>query len=996
VSCLALCLVGAVASAQTTGEIYGRVTDNSGATVPGAVVTLTSPVLLQPLSAATSSSGLYRFPSVPIGTYNLKFELAGFTTVVKEGIRIEIGLNAQINATMNVSSIQEVVTVTAEAPLVDLQSNARANSFNQEALQSIPSGRDPWVILQQSAGIVMDRENIGGNQSGQQSAFFARAAATSQHKWNLDGIDITDMSATGASPVYYDFDSFEEMQISTGGADVTMQTAGVSINLVTKNATDRFKGSSRFLLTHDKFQSKNISDDLRQQGATSGNPIQDIKDYGIEMGGPLVKGKLWAWGSFGKQDIKVGVNGFYLRTPECAAVKAAPLNFDIRDEVWPCLSTDLTTLNNYNFKLTYQATANDQFAFLANAAEKIRNARDASDLRPEETTFRQKAVTDSSLGSSLWKTGIPKTYKASWRHIFSDRFAMELQYAHVGNNFVLDFHEDSLRDVQPMQEVVSGLWARSFQASSFVRPTNLFDVTGTRTSSGFLGGDHAIKFGVRYRQDRAISQNHRGGNVEARFRSPGNDFTVPAEANMYRDSYTDFNLFDISAYLQDTFTRGRLTVIAGLRFDRQWDRTNPSNVPAHPFFGQATRTGAIFQHLPAINFAGAEHAVRFNNLAPRLGFNWDVTGDGRSVVKLNYARYAAQLGDGTLAGVLNPVGASFIRFPWADLNGDKVVQANEITITGTPLAFGGNYNPNNPSALASSGTVDPNLKNQTTDELILAFDKQVGNSFAFGVAAIYRKYNNFAQDDRLNWSSANYVQRSFTPAASSCPAAQGAQCPTITYFEPTSPIPAPYVRNNDPSYYREYKGLELTWRKRMSNRFSLSGSVTLQDSPEFFPAGSFEDPTNIANRDGGQYAVQSGGSGIDNVFPNARWLARVFGSYNAPWDVSVSASYEIRDGYPSPLEILTPVRANGGGQAVVYLHPLGEDRLGRYDNLNMGLAKSVKLGGNTRVRLSVDAFNVFNNDTILSQRRRQNATNANRISALVAPRVIRFGAKLDW
>jgi hypothetical protein len=989
--------VAGIASAQTTGEIYGKVTDASGGVVPGATVTISSPVLIQPLTAVSSATGAYRFPGVPIGTYSVKFELAGFKTVVKEGVRIEIGLNAQVNASLPVSQMQEVVTVTGESPIIDIQSNARQNVFNNEALQTIPTGRDPWVILQQSASIVMDRENIGGNQGGQQSGFFARGAASNQHKWNMDGIDITDMAATGASPVYYDFDSFEEMQISTGGADVTMQTPGVNINLVTKNATDRFKGSTRFLLTDDQFQSKNISDDLRQQGATSGNPIQNIKDYGFEMGGPIVKGKLWAWGAYGTQDIKIGVNGFYLRTPECQAVKAAPLNFDIRDEVWPCLSTDLTTLNNYNFKLTYQASRNDQFAFLANAAEKVRNARDASDLRPEETTFRQKAVTDSALGSKWWKTGIPKTYKASWRHIFSDRFAMELQYSHVGNNFVLDFHEDSLRNVQPMQEVVSGLWARSFQASSFVRPTNLFDLTGTRASSGFLGGDHAVKFGIRYRQDRAVSQNHRGGNVEARFRSPNNDFTVPSEANLFRDSYTDYNLFNWSAYLQDTFTRGRVTIIAGLRFDRQYDRANPGNVPAHPFFGQPTITGAVFGHLPAINFAGFEHDVKFNNLAPRLGLNWDVQGDGRSVMKINYARYASQIGDGSLAGTYNPVQASFIRFPWTDLNGDKSVQANEINITGTPLSFGGNYNPATPTAANTSGTLDPSLKNETTDEFILAFDKQIGNSFGFGVAGIYRKYGNFRWSPRLNWSSANYVARTFTPAATACPASQGAQCPTITYFEPTSPIPAPFITTNQPGYNREYRGLELTWRKRWSTRFTVNGSFTVQDSPEFFPAGSFQDPTNVVNRDGGQYAPQVGGSGIDNVFPNARWLGRVFGAYTVPRaDVSLSASFEIRDGYPSPREILSPVRANGGGQAVVYLAQLGEERLGSYNNLNFGASKSVKLSGNVRIRLAADVFNVFNNDTILSQRRRQNASNANRISALVAPRVIRFGARLDW
>jgi hypothetical protein len=405
-ACFAL-LTGA-ASAQTTGEIYGKVTDKSGAVVPGAVVTLTSPSLIQPLSAVSSSTGVYRFPSVPIGVYTVKFELTGFTTVVNEGIRVEIGTNAQVNAALNVSGVQEVVTITAETPLVDLHNNARSNNFNQEALQNVPSGRDPWVILQQSAGIVMDRENIGGNQSGQQSGFIARGAATSQHKWNLDGIDITDMSAVGASPVYYDFDAFEEMQISTGGADVTMQTPGVNINLVTKNATDKFHGSGRFYLTDDSMQSVNITTDLRRQGATSGNPIQKIKDFGFEMGGPIIKGKLWAWGSYGKQDIKVGVNNFFLKSSECAPVASTPLNYTI-EQVWDCLNTDLTTLNNYNLKLTYQMSRNDQFSLLGNMAEKVRNARGADDLHPIDATNRQKGVSDPALGSSLWKTGVPKT-----------------------------------------------------------------------------------------------------------------------------------------------------------------------------------------------------------------------------------------------------------------------------------------------------------------------------------------------------------------------------------------------------------------------------------------------------------------------------------------------------------------------------------------------------------------------------------------------------------
>ncbi len=278
----ALVLLAGFAQAQTTGEIYGKATDKSGAVVPGVTVTLTSTALLQPLVAVTSGTGVYRFPGVPIGVYSVKFELAGFTTVLRSGITIVIGQNAQINGALDVSSKQEVIEVTGEAPLIDMRSNARVNTFNLAALQDIPSARDPWVILGQSAGVVMDRENIGGNMSGQQSNFIARGAATSQQKWNLDGVDITDMSATGASPIYYDFDSFQEMQITTGGADVTMQTAGAGVNLVTKSGSDKFKGSGRYFFTDKKFQGVNVTDALRLQGATSGNPIQNIKDYGLK------------------------------------------------------------------------------------------------------------------------------------------------------------------------------------------------------------------------------------------------------------------------------------------------------------------------------------------------------------------------------------------------------------------------------------------------------------------------------------------------------------------------------------------------------------------------------------------------------------------------------------------------------------------------------------------------------------------------------------------
>jgi hypothetical protein len=274
IALVALLATGTLAIAQQqTGQIFGKVTDSSGAVMPGVTVTLTAPNLLQPLVAVTSETGTYQFPRLDIGVYSVKFELTGFKTVVNENIRVTVGFSAQINAQLSVSAVQETVTVTGQNPIVDTKETGTKQTFTNQLLQDIPSARDPWVILQQTAGIAMDRENVGGNMSGQQSNYVSRGAMTNNNKFSLDGVDITDMAATGASPNYFDFDSFEEITINTGGVDVTQQTGGVGINLVTKSGTDKFKGSTRFYDTNHRVESQNITDAQRLQGATSGNPI---------------------------------------------------------------------------------------------------------------------------------------------------------------------------------------------------------------------------------------------------------------------------------------------------------------------------------------------------------------------------------------------------------------------------------------------------------------------------------------------------------------------------------------------------------------------------------------------------------------------------------------------------------------------------------------------------------------------------------------------------
>ncbi len=972
---LIVCLPASIAFAQQqTGEIFGRIVDNSGAVLPGVTVSVRGPALIQPRVVTTSETGTYRVPELPIGAYTVTFELPGFRTLALQDIRLTIGFRAQVNGTLELTSVQETVTVTGESPLIDTRETGVSTTFDLETLQALPSGRDPWVMLERTPGITMDRVNVGGNQSGQQSGYISRGNSSGNNKWSIDGVDITDMSATGASPIYYDFDMLQEMQVTTGGADVTQQTGGVGINLVTRSGTDQFRGSGRVYITDQELQDDNITDELREQGAGSGAPIQNIKDYGFDVGGPIKRGRAWYWGSYGTQDIKVGVVGFYKDTPTCQGLDPTSTSTDV---LRSCLETDLTTLNNYNWKVTFVPFTNNRFNFQNTWAEKVRNARDASDLRPIETTYRQKAVA-SDFGTAGWITGPSPFWKVADQHVINDRWLVDVMWSHLGNNFVLDFHEDSLRDVQPLLETSTNAWSRSFQQSIFMRPTNSFDVASNYFVPGRLGGDHALKFGYRWRSAHSTSLNHRGGFVVARY-SRG----VADSADIYRDGNAVAHLDTQAFYLQDTFTRNRLTLNLGFRVDRQDDSSVAADVPANPFFPQL---------MPAINFQGADAGVTWTDFSPRLGFTYDLTGDGQNIFSSSYSTYFGQMGPGELSSQLAATGAVFVRYPWADANRDGFVQPAEVN-TGVPfLSKSTAYDPDNPTSTTSPTTLDPDVQNDRTREFIVGFDRQLGSTMAVGANYIWRKYDRFRWNDRIGLSSADYRPVPFTPTT--CPS--GARCETVTYFEPTRQIPSANIYTNVPDRYRNFNGVELTFQRRYAERWQMSASLALNDARDYWDSpNAYEDPTNVEQEHGAQYAPESGGSGVGDIFTNSRWLVKLSGRYTLPWEVNIAAFYNGRQGYPFPQYIQTPNRANGAGREEVLLDQLGSVRLDNLHMIDFRLDKVIRLGSRS-LTPTFEIFNLTNNHTVLAINRNQAASNANRISGIVAPRVIRLGVQVRF
>src|SRR3954470_18643413 len=312
---LAACILAAWATsahAQAIGSIFGKVTDSSGGVLPGVTVTVAGSTLQQPLVAVTSENGTYQFPSVPIGTYTVTFELASFKKAVRPNVIITTGFNAGIDQKLEIGQMSEEVTVSSAAPVVDTRKVTTGAVFTADILEKIPTARDPWQIINMTPGVQLNGYNVGGSGSGQQLTPSVRGSSANV-QWNLEGGSITDLSSNSSS-IYYNFDSFEQIQVTTGGGDVSVQSSGLSINLVTKSGSNKFKGTFNATYENDATQGQNVTEELFNSGAggfLSGNPLQKIGVYSIEAGGPILHDKLWYWGSADRQDINVGISNFF-------------------------------------------------------------------------------------------------------------------------------------------------------------------------------------------------------------------------------------------------------------------------------------------------------------------------------------------------------------------------------------------------------------------------------------------------------------------------------------------------------------------------------------------------------------------------------------------------------------------------------------------------------------------------------------------------------------
>ncbi len=724
IALLAVAVAPVLAQVSTrTGSIYGKALDDKGGPLPGVTVTLES-TEIQTQTATTGPTGGFRFANLPPGVYAVNFSIEGFTEVRQEDVRVSTGGEVQLEITLRPTLAEEFVVV-ADTPVVDTKKTGNESTFNREYLDKVPSGRDPWVIIEQTPGVDNDRVNIAGSESGQQTGFFARGASDTDNAWNYDGVNATDPLSLGASPTYYDFDAFEEIQIQSGGMDASVAAKGVVVNLVTKRPGNKWEVNASTYFVNDSLQSDNTPEELIEVGIPRSNRIDQVYEYGFDIGGPIVKDKLFVWGAYRRNQIDLFTRNFNTFTGESVP--------------------DKTKLTDYNFKLNFNAnTSNEsQFGYFNGLKDKSGRGFDPP-TQSEET---------------LWEQGSPGTilegiWTGQHTYIPNDHTIINGRYGYIGLSFQLAPRGGSCAVDTPCELpmiYLAGIprWEdTSFNASPIDRPSHDFNADMNWFKENWGGGDHEFKFGFEYKASEGHTFSSYGNGaliVDYYQTTPGGPLTG---GYLYAQRFINgtMNYYRASGYVTDTWRMDRLTLNLGFRVDSASGDNKASAIAA---------PGGFDPFVSGVDFAGNDRSKVYTDISPRLGGTFDVTGDGKTIVRGNFARYY----DGYTPFYDTYANPTYVYngvvLYYTNLNGDRVVTPDEVTSVRGYYggAAPGPFNQEQFDNLKRIGDIE----SATTDEFVIGFEREVVKDLSLYASGTIRNYDNFTQPIPFGVTAEDYV-----------------------------------------------------------------------------------------------------------------------------------------------------------------------------------------------------------------------------------------------
>jgi len=904
----------AIAQVQT-GSILVKTVDQQGAIMPGATITISSPVLVAgTMTAVTDASGAYRFPSLVPGTYNVKVELSGFQTIIREGIIVVVGQTTPLDLSLKVAALNESVTVTCQSPTVDTTSGNISVNLGEQLIQNTPGGRDIWALVEAKVpGLVMSRPDVGGSSGGLQGSFSARGTTSSQNTSFLNGVNVGDPAAIGAAGFYYDIDAFDDIQVSTGAHDITVPTSGVFLNMVTKTGGNKWAGGATFTWLGDGTQARNDHNPaLQKYGIRPDSDTSNfVSDANVTLGGPLVQNKLRFFGAF--RDWRVHQN---------VPVQNAQVVLD---------QTNITDgLGNF----TYQLNQNNRLTgfYSRQRYSKPNRLLNSSAITVIDSTSDEEDM--FNLAQGLWNSVIGKNF-------FLD--------ARVGLNKILFPTYQNGGNQQSTTDNATGIVYGNFPTNTVRhRDRNQFNATGQYYLDQALGGRHEFKFGFDYTHAVTRNETTRVDNATTTYTTASGSF-VPQNVTLFATPQNDATAVNVLAlFVQDSYSVKRLTLLGGIRFEQLEGYLPSQSSPDSPF--AAANIGG-FAAQPR-SYPEIRNIVKWNTAGPRVSAIFDVTGDGKTAAKASVGRYYYILstGGGGVSSVNHNANYSE-TYGWNDANGDHRFQLGEQT--GAPVV----------SAVVVNGqvatSIDPNFARPYTDEYSAAVDRELMANTKLSVVYTYRR----EKLPQVTINPDNPYASTLTSAVD--PGIDGvvgtADDGTYGFFARTSALNRSVI-TNDPTQLQSYKGVEITVTKRLSNRWQMLAGYTLSKN-ELSGVSLDTSPNFLINANGN--ITSTANADRPNQF-------KLTGMYIFPWhDVIVSGNFSAQQGPPITRQISRAVGFSTN--QIINLEPLGNTRLDTLTKVDLRLGKQFKFN-NRSFEASVDFDNLLNADTIWSVRNRTEAT----------------------
>jgi hypothetical protein len=929
---VALTVLAAVppTEAQTvTGTILGQVVDETGGVLPGVSVTVSSPQLIGgQQTRTTGASGEFRFLALPPGTYEVGFSLNGFGALKREGVILGAGATATIDAQLKPAQLAEAITVEGESAMVDVKSAQLRETATAELIDNVPTARAFTDVFNLLPGVTSGKYNVA--TTGTNSV---HGGTVRNNVFSLDGVNVNDplVAYPGTDA---NLEMIQEVQVTTAGMSAEFGSAsGAVFNVITKSGSNRFSGQVNGYLRDEGLQSDNITDELRAQGIRQGTKLTKANEWGASLGGPVRTDRLWFYGNY----QKINESRTIINYP--SSVEAD------QDMAFVKLTAQASTRNRIDAFYQYRLRYDEPF-------QPSINERDPK-------VFRQHRQSNN-------------TWNLKWTSTISDTTFVELRGSIADQRRFTDFPNAEENDYgyqDTSTGLISGGWYREL-ARPGNRNSRTVKADLTHFASSFLGGSHELKVGAS--RDWLINEETREWLAGARLHILVDG--RPDRINLSNAPVSQAGRVDqIALYAQDQWTLGRrLTLNLGLRFET-----------IEGWYPEGSSGGV---NVPQQTFPETRDVINMNNLSPRLGLVYDLTGDRKTVLRAGYGRFYNQIYTSEFDAAV-PFAFGTRVFRWADANGDRVFQNGE---QGALISD---------STVARLGRIDPDVKQSFNDSLNVGLERELSQDVSVGAMFLWKKEYDLAETVDAAYPFDEAFQPITLPNK-----VTGA--PITIYAQRSTSTGRPTVRlytNPDASFCgfcvdleRNYRAVELTFKKRMSNRWQLFGSYVYSKSTGTKGQGHnesqgavFGNPNNLLYVDGR--------TNLDRPHQ-----LKLHGTWQAPWGIHLSGAYQVVSGLPWA-RTMRYVRGTDSSQIVVEsqivvrVEPIGAQRFDAEKQLDLRAEKKIGLGHGRSLGIIADLFNVFNASTVTAvQQTRIDHADFGKPGEILLARTLRLGARLEF